>query len=99
MITSIHAPALADAVSLSRTLADWCRHPATALPAGRDRDGLLVNLADCVEAIPPTAADLGTMAVLRNRLQAVRKYLQAEEFGAAKHEAEQLHRKLIRLPV
>jgi len=97
MTASIHAPVLADAVSLSCTLADWCRHPAAALPA--ERYGLLLLLADCVEAISPTAADLGTMAVLRNRLHAVRTYLRAEEFGAAKHEAEQLHRKLIRLPV
>ena len=97
MTASIHAPVLTDAVSLSCTLADWCRHPAAALPA--ERYGLLLLLADCVEAISPTAADLGTIAVLRNRLHAVRTYLRAEEFGAAKHEAEQLHRKLIRLPV
>ena len=89
--------AFADAVCLSRILADWCRTPDAVTPA--EMNGLIERLADCTEALPPTVADLLTMVQLRNRLRAVRVYLQVCECGAARHEAEQLHRKLIRLPV
>ena len=89
--------AATDAVCLSRTLADWCRTPDAVTPA--EKNGLIERLADCTEALPPTVADLPTMVQLRNRLRAVRVYLHVGERGAARHEAEQLHRKLVRLPV
>ena len=94
--STIFAPVLTDAVSLSRSLAEMSAAPTHSMA---EADELFALLAERIEALPPTVADLPTMVHLRNRLHSAMDYSAAGEFGAAKYELRQLHRKLYYMSV
>ncbi len=94
MTTIIRQQALAGAVQVSGFLADWMQEPDLAT---LDLvEPTFETLAEMVEALPPTVADVGTMCYLRNQIVSSHQLFNTGEWGAAGHQLRQVHRKLDR---
>jgi hypothetical protein len=95
MTNTLNTNVVADLAVLSESAGRLLARPGAGVN-GRI-PATLAAVCEAIEAIPPTVADLGLMAHLRNRVRAALTAFKAGELGAARYEMGQLHRKLARL--